>query len=134
MVLHPEVLKKAQKEIDVVVGQDRLPEFDDRDKLPYVECVMQETMRYAEFGSRSEHLLGSLNHKFRLQMVPRCSPWLVPDSVIIGVNHYDFPQAFLTVHWKTIYIMACLYRRALWSLPMLGECQATRYMKCIHHT
>ncbi|KAI0933847.1 hypothetical protein AcV5_005883 [Taiwanofungus camphoratus] len=46
MVLHPEVLKKAQKEIDVVVGQDRLPEFDDRDKLPYVECVMQETMRW----------------------------------------------------------------------------------------
>lgn len=32
---HPEVLKKAQQEIDAVVGQDRLPGFEDRKSLPY---------------------------------------------------------------------------------------------------
>lgn len=35
MVLHPEVFAKAQKEIDSVVGNDRLPTFSDRASLPY---------------------------------------------------------------------------------------------------
>ena len=35
MTLHPEVLVKAQEEIDSVVGNDRLPGFSDRPNLPY---------------------------------------------------------------------------------------------------
>jgi len=35
MMTHPEVLAKAQKEIDSVVGTDRLPTFSDRPSLPY---------------------------------------------------------------------------------------------------
>ena len=46
MVLHPEIVHKAQEEIDSVVGSDRLPQFDDREKLPYIEGIVQETMRY----------------------------------------------------------------------------------------
>ncbi len=47
MLLHPEVYQKAREEIDSVVGQDRLPDFEDRDHLPYLECVMKEVFRYA---------------------------------------------------------------------------------------
>ncbi|TFY58715.1 hypothetical protein EVJ58_g6244 [Rhodofomes roseus] len=46
MVLHPEVLRKAQAEVDLVVGADRLPEPDDREKLPYIECLIKETLRW----------------------------------------------------------------------------------------
>jgi hypothetical protein len=35
MLLYPEALKKAQKEIDAVVGTDRLPTMSDRKNLPY---------------------------------------------------------------------------------------------------
>ena len=35
IIQHPEVLAKAQREIDAVVGSDRLPTFEDRDSLPY---------------------------------------------------------------------------------------------------
>lgn len=35
MVLHPEEVAKAQKEIDSVVGPDRLPNLTDRAQLPY---------------------------------------------------------------------------------------------------
>ena len=45
MVLHPECQRKAQEEIDSVVGSDRLPQFNDRDSLLYVEAVVQETLR-----------------------------------------------------------------------------------------
>lgn len=46
MMLHPEVQRKAQAEIDRVVGKDRLPDFADRDNLPYVEAVVKELIRY----------------------------------------------------------------------------------------
>jgi len=46
LVLHPEVQKKAQAEIDRVVGTGRLPTFDDRDSLPYVEAVLREILRW----------------------------------------------------------------------------------------
>jgi len=46
MVLHPECQAKAQKEIDSVVGGARLPEFGDREDLPFVEGILQETLRW----------------------------------------------------------------------------------------
>ena len=47
MVLHPHVLKKAHEEIDRVVGTSRLPDFDDRENLPYIEAIFQEVLRCA---------------------------------------------------------------------------------------
>ncbi|KAG2367963.1 cytochrome P450 [Suillus spraguei] len=46
MILNPEVQTKAHAEIDRVVGKDRLPEFNDRPALPYVEAILRETLRW----------------------------------------------------------------------------------------
>ncbi|KAK6339245.1 hypothetical protein TWF718_008668 [Orbilia javanica] len=46
MVLFPEVQRKAQEEIDRVVGTDRLPTFDDREGLPYINAVVKEALRW----------------------------------------------------------------------------------------
>lgn len=43
--LHPEVVKKAQEELDRVTGGERLPSFDDRVELPYINCIMKEVFR-----------------------------------------------------------------------------------------
>ncbi|KAJ7113372.1 cytochrome P450 [Mycena epipterygia] len=45
MVLNPECQIRAQKEIDSVVGTSRFPTFEDRAELPFVECILQETLR-----------------------------------------------------------------------------------------
>lgn len=45
MLRFPEVQEKAQAEIQRVVGSRRLPGFEDRGDLPYVEGVVQETLR-----------------------------------------------------------------------------------------
>ena len=44
MILYPEVQKRAQAEIDGVVGSSRLPNFDDRKSLPYVEALFREVV------------------------------------------------------------------------------------------
>ncbi|KAG6328499.1 hypothetical protein ID866_10590, partial [Astraeus odoratus] len=46
MVLFPEVQTKAQEEIDHVIGRQRLPDFNDRENMPYVEAVVLETLRW----------------------------------------------------------------------------------------
>ncbi|KAM3084110.1 hypothetical protein ACMFMG_001784 [Clarireedia jacksonii] len=46
MTLNPEVQEKAWLELDTVIGRERLPELDDREKLPYVERVLQEVYRW----------------------------------------------------------------------------------------
>ena len=46
MSLYPEVQKKAQEEIDRVIGGDRLPVNADKPNLPYIEAVMKETHRW----------------------------------------------------------------------------------------
>ncbi|KAL1711116.1 cytochrome P450 [Schizophyllum commune] len=47
MTLHPEVQERAQAEIDTVIGRGaKLPEIRDRDRLPYVEALCKEVLRY----------------------------------------------------------------------------------------
>lgn len=45
MLKFPEVQRRAQEEIDSVVGRDRLPEFSDVERLPYLSAVMKEVLR-----------------------------------------------------------------------------------------
>ena len=46
MLLYPSVLRRAQEEIDRVVGSDRLPTFSDRKDLPYINALAKETLRW----------------------------------------------------------------------------------------
>ncbi|KIJ28554.1 hypothetical protein M422DRAFT_235598 [Sphaerobolus stellatus SS14] len=46
MVMFPETQKKAQEELDKVIGQGRLPQFEDRSELPYIHALVKEVLRY----------------------------------------------------------------------------------------
>ncbi|KAJ3532041.1 hypothetical protein NMY22_g7905 [Coprinellus aureogranulatus] len=45
LAMHPQVQKRAQKEIDEVVGFGRLPDFDDRPQLVYTTALIKEVFR-----------------------------------------------------------------------------------------
>ena len=46
MVTFPDVQKKAQAEIDAVLGEDRVPDWSSYDKLPYVAQIVKESHRW----------------------------------------------------------------------------------------
>ncbi|TFK75553.1 cytochrome P450 [Pluteus cervinus] len=46
MIMYPDVQRKAQAEIDAVIGEDRLPTYADRDSLPYVNALALEALRW----------------------------------------------------------------------------------------
>ncbi|KAI0763594.1 cytochrome P450 [Trametes elegans] len=44
--LHPDVQAKARAELDAVVGAHRLPDFDDRESLVYIDAIVKEALRW----------------------------------------------------------------------------------------
>ncbi|ETW76399.1 cytochrome P450 monooxygenase 15 [Heterobasidion irregulare TC 32-1] len=46
LALHPEIQTRAQAEIDTVVGRERLPEFEDRPRMPYIDAICRELLRW----------------------------------------------------------------------------------------
>ena len=46
MLLHPETMRRAQQEIDTIVGRMRLPTFADEPNLPYISALVKEVFRW----------------------------------------------------------------------------------------
>ncbi|PPQ77934.1 hypothetical protein CVT25_015409 [Psilocybe cyanescens] len=46
-MLHwPEVQKKAREELDMIISQDRMPDYEDKKSLPYIQAIVKETLRW----------------------------------------------------------------------------------------
>lgn len=45
-MLHPEVQREAQEQLDRVAGKDRLPEFDDIEQCPLVRAIVMKLIRW----------------------------------------------------------------------------------------
>ncbi|KAF8661208.1 hypothetical protein AX16_001488 [Volvariella volvacea WC 439] len=46
LMCHPEVMKKAQAEIDTIVEPGNLPDWKDQESLPYTSAVIKEILRW----------------------------------------------------------------------------------------
>jgi hypothetical protein len=80
MTMYPDVQKKAQAELDAVIGYGKSPVFDDLSSLPYTNAVMIETFRWQPATPIGESLTatGILILIYRLNDclylgVPHCS-------------------------------------------------------------
>lgn len=54
MASHPEVLKKAQEELDSVCGPDRSPNWDDCKQLTYMPAIINEVSLYCVLERRRD--------------------------------------------------------------------------------
>ena len=46
MTMYPDAQRRAQAEIDAVVGNERLPTMFDRESLPYIDALVKEVFRW----------------------------------------------------------------------------------------
>ena len=46
MAMYPDVQKKAQAELDIHVGPNRLPSIEDYSSLIYIRAIVSESMRW----------------------------------------------------------------------------------------
>lgn len=52
MVLYPEVQKKAQKEIDAVLGRDRFPTLNDRPRYLFIKLILMFTNEVSKLNPK----------------------------------------------------------------------------------
>ena len=76
MIHHPDIMRKAQAEIDSVIGRDRVPTFADRPHLPYIRALVRELLRWRPAGPLGRfhtllYLLSSSERFFLLQGIPK---------------------------------------------------------------
>ncbi|KAI0296290.1 cytochrome P450 [Multifurca ochricompacta] len=95
MVLFPDVQRKAQEEIDRVVGSSRLPNFDDREHLPYLAALYKELLRW--------HVIGPLGIPHSTTEDDWYGDYFIPKGSLVMTNLwqiandpeiYDDPSAF----------------------------------------
>lgn len=78
MMLNPEVQRKAQEELDRVVGIHRLPSLSDRSNLPYIGAVVTELLRW--------HAIAPLGVPHMATEDDTCEGYLIPKGAILLPN------------------------------------------------
>lgn len=82
LMRHPDKQDKVQKEIDKVIGPNRLPLLIDRPQLPYVEATILEILRYSSMVP-----LG-MPHETAEDV--HIEGFLIPKGTMILPNVYDY--------------------------------------------
>ncbi|EPS37503.1 hypothetical protein H072_8825 [Dactylellina haptotyla CBS 200.50] len=102
MATFPQVQQKAQGEIDLVVGTDRLPSIEDREKLPYVDALVKEAFRWWPVAPMGFPHTADDDVEYKGYHIPRGSLllpaawWLLRDPAVYrNPNAFD-PDRFLS--------------------------------------
>ncbi|KAF7372790.1 Cytochrome P450 2B11 [Mycena sanguinolenta] len=129
-ILYPEWIPRVQKEIDIIVGEDRLPSFTDRPRLPYIDAIVRETLRWrpaVRFGAPHQSTADDIvEYKGKEYFIPKGSiifavTWAIEHEQERFENYDSFqPERFLddTNNLKAGYETICpgipFAERTLW--------------------
>jgi len=91
LVLYPETQARAQAELDAVLGRDRLPTLDDRPRLPYIEAVCKELMRWQMVTPMGLPQLSSQDDVYKGFFIPKGSI-MVANAWAILHNPETYPD------------------------------------------
>ncbi|KAJ7825252.1 cytochrome P450 [Mycena leptocephala] len=101
MVAYPEAQKKAQEEIDHVVGDDRMPTLDDLEQMPYMRGLILETHRFRPIAPLGIPHAALALEEYQGYVIPKGATIFVN---VWGIFHdpgnsvtalYDDPENFL---------------------------------------
>ncbi|KAF9044365.1 cytochrome P450 [Panaeolus papilionaceus] len=81
MALHPEAQKKAQAELDSVVG-GRLPDFNDTSALPYLDALMKEVLRWHQVIPFAVAHMSTEDDEYDGYFIPKGTEYPLVSSVL----------------------------------------------------
>ncbi|KAI1871228.1 uncharacterized protein JN550_004673 [Neoarthrinium moseri] len=102
MVLYPDVMRKAQEELDRVIGPGRMPDFQDEADLPYVRALIKETLRWRPVNKYGMYHASSEDDWYEGHFIPKDSVvvlnwWAIHRDPSIHSNPDEFqPERYLS--------------------------------------
>ncbi|KAK7048377.1 O-methylsterigmatocystin oxidoreductase [Favolaschia claudopus] len=106
MAQYPAVQQRAQTELDTVLGSGRLPQFEDRPSLPYVEALYRELMRWRPIVPLGAPHATSADDVYNGFYIPKgttvmANIWAMTrdESVYTDPEHFN-PDRFFTADGK----------------------------------
>ncbi|GKU21664.1 unnamed protein product [Fusarium langsethiae] len=95
MVIYPDVQKRAQEEIDGVVGDSSLPSLSDKANLPYINAIAQEALRWHTLAPMGFPHMTTEDDSYKGYFIPK-NTLLFPAvaSITHGPDIYHDPMTF----------------------------------------
>ncbi|GJJ09723.1 hypothetical protein Clacol_003947 [Clathrus columnatus] len=95
MVMFPHVQKRAQEELDHVLGSGRLPTFEDQPRLPYIGAIAQEVLRWFPVAPNAVPHTTSEDDVYKGYLIPK-GAILIPNvrNLLHDPKIYPNPDEF----------------------------------------
>lgn len=91
MLNHPHILVKVREEMDFVVGTERMPDFDDEERLPYLVACIKELLRHRPATPLGKSGNLRRGHPLTLEQACRMRRWKTI-STKITLSRRDAPS------------------------------------------
>ncbi|XP_013366913.1 PREDICTED: cytochrome P450 2D4-like isoform X2 [Chinchilla lanigera] len=100
MILHPDVQRHVQQEIDEVIGQGRRPEMGDQARMPFTNAVIHEVQRFADIAPLGFPHMTSRDTEVQGFLIPKGTT-LIPNlsSVLKDETVWEKPLQFYPGHF-----------------------------------
>ncbi|KAH8422446.1 cytochrome P450 [Aspergillus melleus] len=99
-VTRPRFISVAQEELDRVIGPDRLPDFSDRDNLPYISAIVEETLRWKPMVPGGFPHATQRDDTYMGYRIPKGAT-VIPLfwSMTMNEAHFEKPDEFYPERW-----------------------------------
>ncbi|KAM6162466.1 cytochrome P450 2D17-like isoform 2-T2 [Erethizon dorsatum] len=100
MILHPDVQRRVQQEIDEVIGQGRRPEMGDQARMPFTNAVIHEVQRFGDIIPMNLPHMASRDIEVQGFLIPKGTGLVVNlSSVLKDETVWEMPFRFHPEHF-----------------------------------